>query len=131
MKRLLLAATAYAIFGSFVILSAQAQIAPSPPPTAVQGGNATLAVTTSSARVALPSALATYPVVLVINTGASDAFVTFGTVAVTAALTNTPVPAGHALALWNSAAANLYIAAIGAGSTSLYIVQFNGTPFYR
>jgi hypothetical protein len=129
MKRLLLAAAL------LLPVTAYAQIAGSPPPNAVQGGSASLAVTTTSARIALPSSVSVYPVVLVINTGANDAFVNLGTVAVTAAVTNTPIPAGHALALTipNVPAAPVTnIAAITSTSTaSLYIVQFNGQPFYR
>lgn len=111
---------------------AKAQAPQSPPPVAVQGLAATLAVTAASARVQLPSPVATFPVVLVINNGTKDAFVRFGTVASVAVVTDIPVPTGHAIALYTSGA-NGYLAAIcgGADTTSLYVIQFNGQPFYR
>lgn len=115
-----------------IIQPVLAQAPPTPPPTATQGGAATLAVTATSARVLLPSSVAAYPVVLVINNGTKDAFVRFGTVASVAVVTDIPVPTGHAIALTTSGA-NAYLAAIcgGTDTTSLYIVQFNGRPFYR
>lgn len=111
---------------------AHAQAPQSPPPVAEQGLAATLAVTAASARVQLPSSVTTFPVVLVINNGTKDAFVRFGTVASVAVTTDIPVPTGHAIALYTSGT-NVYLAAIcgGTDTTSLYLIQFNGQPFYR
>ena len=131
MKRITIVACVVAGFLFGAAFSAYGQPA-SPPPNAVQGLAVTLAVTAVSARVQLPSSIATFPVVLIINNGLKDAFVTFGTVAVNAVVTNIPVPAGHALAL-QTTGTGTYLAAICAGTdtTSLYVVQFNGQPFYR
>lgn len=128
MKRLLVAVVAL-LCGIVPVLAQSPQ---APPPAAVQGGAASLAVTATSARVLLPSALTTYPVVLVINNGTKDAFVRFGTVASVAVTTDIPVPTGHAIALYTSGT-NIYLAAIcgGTDTTSLYAIQFNGTPMYR
>lgn len=134
MKRLLAVAT-IAMVGAIWLYAASvtlAQAPQSPPPVAQQGAAATLAVTATSARVLLPSSVVTYPVVLVINNGTKDAFVRFGTVASVAVVTDIPVPTGHAVALYTSGA-NVYLAAIcgGADTTSLYAIQFNGSPVYR
>lgn len=133
MKRFLVLMALLEMAGVCVAATAVLAQAPqSPPPAAAQGLAATLAVTAASARVALPSSVATFPVVLVINNGTKDAFVRFGTVASVAVVTDIPVPTGHAVALVTSGA-NIYLAAIcgGTDTTSLYVVQFNGQPMYR
>lgn len=87
-------------------------------------GDTTLAVTTTSARVALPTADKS---VLIRNTGSSDAYIAFGTVAVNAATTNTLIPAGQAVAF--DVGTGTYIAAITAsGSTSLAVTTGTGLP---
>jgi hypothetical protein len=85
-------------------------------------GNAVLAVTTSSARVALGSADGS---ALINNTGAVTVYVKFGSVAVTAATTDTPILAGQTVNL--SAGVNAYIAAITAsGSSNITITTGTG-----
>lgn len=89
-------------------------------------GNATLAASTTSSRVALPSADDT---TLVQNLGASTAYVVFGGASVTAATTATPVAPGMAIAL--DAGANTHLAAITAsGSTSLAVTTGTGLPAF-
>lgn len=79
----------------------------------VPTGNATLAVSNVSARVALPSA---GPTALITNTGNVPVYVKFGDVTVTAATTDTPIPAQQSIAL--NIGSNTYIAAITASGTS-------------
>lgn len=117
---------------ALIIGRAEAQAPSSPPPYALQGLGATLAVTAASARVLLPSPVTTFPVVLVINSGAKDAFVRFGTVASVAVTTDIAVPSGRALALATSGP-GIYLAAIcgGTDTTTLYLSQWNGAPTFR
>ncbi|MGZ3398164.1 MAG: hypothetical protein ACXWKX_03285 [Caulobacteraceae bacterium] len=87
-------------------------------------GNTSLAVTTSSARVALPSADTT---VLIRNPGAVSVFVRFGGSSVTAATTDFEIPAGWAFAF--NADVNTYVAAItGSGSATLSVSTGTGIP---
>ena len=74
---------------------------PSPPPIAVAGGVATpLAVTASSGRTALVSAIAQFPVAWLINDGPSELFFALGGNTVTATTGGIPLPAGVSLAVW-------------------------------
>lgn len=87
-------------------------------------GNASLSVTTSSARVAFGSVDTS---MVVQNTGSATAYVKTGDVTVTAATTDTPIPAGASYA-FNTGGSG-YIAAITAsGSTSLRITTGTGLP---
>lgn len=91
-------------------------------------GNATLSVTTSSARVALAtnSSNGSYNAI-VTNTGAVDAHIALGSVTVTAATTDFLVPAGQ----WRGIAigSQTYLAAItGSSTTTLDISTGKGTP---
>lgn len=116
---------------------AQAQIAPpSPAPVSILSGQVSLAVTSSNARVALPSTAASAVAVTIYNKGTVDAFVALGTVTATATSGGTCaagiagpsclVPAGTAITFYSDAT---YVAAITASSTtSLVIYQGNG-PF--
>lgn len=90
-------------------------------------GNTTLALTTTSARVALPSADTT---VVVRNTGSVDAEISLGGSSVTATTSNFLLPAGSAVSL--SAVGSTYIAGITvSGSTSLAISTGTGTPEFQ
>lgn len=134
MKRLLAVFTVIMLSVGWVFTASLtlAQVPTAPPPNSVQGLEVTLAVTATSGRAQLPSSIATFPVVLVVNTGAKDAFVRFGTVTSVAVVTDLPIRAGHALALYTSGTGT-YLAAIcgGADSTSLDLYQFNGPPVYK
>ena len=89
-------------------------------------GNATLAASTTSSRVALPTADDT---TLLQNTGSVTAYVAFGSASVTATTTSTPVPPGMAVAL--DAGTNTHLAAITAsGSTTLTITTGVGLPAF-
>ena len=81
---------------------------------APNGATAQLAVSTTSARVALPVGAT----VMVYNTGSNAAFVAFGSNAVTATTANDEIPAGGALPF--APGSNSFLAAITAsGATSL------------
>lgn len=89
-------------------------------------GNTTLAATTSSARVALPSADTT---VVVQNTGSVAAYLKLGNGSVTAATTDFLLPAGQVAVL--SAGANVDLAAItSSGAVTLNIATGTGTPTF-
>lgn len=89
-------------------------------------GDATLAVTTSSASVALPNTDST---IIIVNNGAADASFKLGTGSPTAATTDHFLGTGRAIAV--SIGANTSLAAITAsGSTSLKIMQGTGSPFF-
>jgi hypothetical protein len=90
----------------------------------VAGGQANLSVSTSSARVALPSA---DPVAILTNTGASSLFFKFGSSSVTAATTDIFLAAGQSVAVGVNSQA--YIAAITPSSVStLQITTGAGSP---
>lgn len=109
---------------------AQAQTPPIPPPISTIGGNNTLAVTTSTARIVLPADVKTYPAVLLYNDGLNQVFVTLGASGVVATSGSIPLSPGGCMAVW-TAPANGYVAAITAGGTStLRIMQFSGNPTY-
>ncbi len=103
-----------------------AQVPPQPPGVAALGGQTSLAVTATTGRVALPAACPAFCAITVYNAGDKTAFVKLGSSTVTAATTDTAVPAGLALVIW--VASNTYIAGItgGADTTTLYIYQGNG-----
>lgn len=87
-------------------------------------GAAVLAVTTTTARVALPSADST---VLLTNNGAADFNFKLGGSGVTAATTDYLLPAGRSIVV--AAGANTYVAAITASSSSsLAIITGTGSP---
>jgi hypothetical protein len=110
-------------------IAANAQNPPTPPSVAVLGGHASLAVTTGTARVALPVAVATFPAVTLINDGANEVFFKLGASSVTAAVTDVPLPAGASVTLFGGP--NTYVAAITSSSTStLRVIQFNGSPYF-
>jgi len=106
-----------------------AQAPPSPPAASTVCANTTLAVTGSSARVALPSTTATCKVVTLVNDGTSEVFVKFGDNTVTATTNDIPIPAGASPAIWT---AGTYVAAISAGgSSNLRVIQGNGPLAFR
>ena len=113
-----------------------AQPAPStPPPFSVMAPvSATLAVTVASARVQLPNSLAQFPLVSIINDGATEVFVSIGGATVTAtacgSTTGTcaslPVPAGQTISGFVGAG---YVAAItGTATSTVRLIQYNGHP---
>lgn len=87
-------------------------------------GNTTLAATTTTNRVVLPSADTS---VLVQNLGAATAYVKFGTVAVNATLTDTPVLPGQSL-VFNSGASTYLAGITSSGTASLTITTGSGVP---
>lgn len=96
------------------------------------GATASLAVTSSTGRVALTQAPTntTELTVIVYNSGSNDAFVKFGTVSVTATTGNMPVPAGTQVQFSVPNGTAAYIAAITASSTTtLKITSGTGTLY--
>ena len=84
---------------------------------------ASLSVTTSSSRVALPSGTT----VIVYNTGLNDAYVTLGNASVVAATSNDVVKAGGWMAF--SVGSNAYLAAVEiSGPTSVSLSGGSGLP---
>lgn len=88
-------------------------------------GTTTLAVTTTSARVAFPTA---DPTAVIRNTGTADAYLVFGTNTVVATTgTGTLLPAGQAVA-YNVGTATNVAAITASGSTNLSITTGTGLP---
>lgn len=109
-----------------------AQAAPpfNPPPVATYGGSVSLPITSTSANVLLPANVSTYPVVEVINDGASIAFVAQGGSSVVATTSSIPIQPGRSRA-FPLAQGNSYIAGVvTAGVSVLRVVQWNGAPTY-
>lgn len=126
MKRLLLA------LGLMIgTMPVYAQAPPTPPAVSVVCNAQTLAVTGTSANVALTTAPdAACDAVTILNDGATEVFVAMGGSAV-AALTTTgiPIPTGKSITMW---ANGTYVAAITSTSTStIRIIQANGEFAYR
>lgn len=90
---------------------------------APNGSTATLAVTTSTGRVALPAGT----VVLVSNTGSTTAFAKLGSGSVTAATTDIPIFGNSTIAM--TVGANVDLAAITASGTTTLNLQ-GGTGLY-
>ena len=65
-------------FLALSIIGAHAQTPPTPPTLSIITGSASLAVTTTSARVLLPNPIATSPVATITNTGSVVAYVLRG-----------------------------------------------------
>ncbi len=87
-------------------------------------GAASLAVTGSTGRVALPNADTT---VILQNTGTTNLFFKLGTVAVTAATTDYSLPSGYSMAV--QITTETHVAAITASSTTtLKVIQGTGIP---
>lgn len=104
-----------------------AQAPPSPPPASVLSGQVSLAVTTSSARVALPSGSASANVITIYNQGGTDAYFALGSSSVVATTSSIYLPTTGHITIWSGNSA--YVAAItAAGSSTLKIYQGNG-PF--
>jgi hypothetical protein len=102
---------------------------PSPPPVAIVGGNASLAVTAASARVILPVDTTIYPAVLLLNDGAAELFWKAGDSSVVATAANFPLPPGDVIQVWLGNATN--IAAItSSGTSTLRVIQANGAVLY-
>jgi hypothetical protein len=115
-----------------------AQPAPSSPPafSVIAPISGTIAVTTSTARIQFPNSTTRYPVVLIINEGAAEVFVSIGGATVTAAAcasttgtcNSIPLPAGQGIAGFVGAG---YVAAIaGTGTAVVRVVQFTGAPWF-
>lgn len=117
MKRLLLA--------SLLLLAA---------PALAQGGpalypsaGASLSVTSSSSRVALPNTAPLATSLWLMNDGATEAFYAFGSATVAATTSSPPIPAGSCQAV--DSGKQPYIAAITASSTTtLRLIQGTGMP---
>lgn len=113
-----------------------AQVAPVPPPYSSMGGYVPLSVTTSSARIALPSTVATFGAITVYNEGTNGAYfaiggssvaaVTTGGACQTGALTMCYVAPGTHITVW-AGVGTTHIAAITASSTTtLRVYQATG-----
>lgn len=117
----------------FFACAAFAQVPPTPPGLAVvYPATANLAVTTASARVALPATnAAQFNTVCVFNAGTSPAYMALGTSTVTATTSGIYVPASRGICVW-AASTVTNVAAITATSTAtLIIYQANGpVPIY-
>lgn len=87
-------------------------------------GNASLAVTTTTARVAFGSADTS---MVIQNTGSATAYIRTGTVAVNALITDTPIPAGGSYA-FNTGGQGFIAAITASGSTTLRITTGTGLP---
>lgn len=94
------------------------------------GGRATLAVTVSSARVALPADRTLYPAVLIapIAGNTAQVYYNLGDATVTATTSNFAMPTGGICFTVNAGTSNAYIAAIGSGSTTLFVTQLQNCP---
>jgi len=120
------------MIGNMAANRAHAQTPGSPKTQAILGGIATLAVTTTSANVALPAISTQYPVVTLLNDGTSEIFVRLGNSSVTATTSYLPIPSGISITVWVSsplwnASPATYVAAItSTGSSTLRILQANG-----
>lgn len=118
------------LLAALLVLGADAALAqvtpPSPPGYALLGGYAPLAVTASSARVALPANTTAYGAVTVVNYGTKDAFVALGNSSVAATTSSIPIRAGKHLTLKIGAATNLAAICGGADTTTLDLYQGNG-----
>jgi len=109
---------------------------PTPPPYSILGGSVPLAVTNSSANVALPASTTPYGAITVYNSGSVDAYIALGGNAVVATTGGTctaaggPGPSclvrgGSAITIW--AGSSTYVAAItSASTTTLTIYQASG-----
>ncbi len=88
------------------------------------GGTVSLAVTATTGSVALSAAGSS---VEVQNTGLTICFVKLGASAVTAAVTDYPVPAGQSKVIGRNPNTDTYIAAItSSGTTTLYATTGEG-----
>ena len=98
---------------------------PTPAPTSVVAGQVALSVTTSSARVALPSAADSAGAITIYNKGTADAYYALGSSSVTATTASIQIPASTFVTVWRGT--STFLAAITASSsTSLVIYQANG-----
>ena len=88
--------------------------------TFVPSGSASLAVSSASSRVALPTAGSNLTAV-VTNSGAAISYIVLGGSSVTATASNIPVQPGQTVALLQ--AANTYVAGITASGTSSLLIQ--------
>lgn len=107
--------------------AAEAQSAPPPSPVSVLYGTVVLAVSSGSARVALPASAAPYIGLTICNDGSSDAYFALGDVTVTATTSSFVSKAGSCLSgLWAANASYLAATTSGSGVTALTIYQGNG-----
>lgn len=107
---------------------AQAQTAaPNPAPVSVLVGTVPLAVSNTSARVALPASGSPYIGLTICNDGSVDAYFALGDVTVTATTNSFVSKAGSCLSgLWAANASYLAAITSGSGVTALTIYQGNG-----
>jgi hypothetical protein len=123
-----------ALLLSLLVSPALAQTAPTPDPVSIYMASVPLAVTGASARVQLPSASVSAAALTISNDGASDVCIAKGTVTVVAtnaclsgASTSTSflIVAGRTITIFKNSS-ETYVAAIGAGASTLHIYQSNG-----
>src|SRR3984957_14434116 len=106
---------------------AQAGVTTYPAPWG-QTGYTTLAVSSSSANVALPGNLTNGSIANVCNIGTTDGFALLGNSSVTAAVTNVRVPAGGCVPL-NPVGQTTIAGITATGTTTFAISVGQGTPF--
>lgn len=118
-----------------VPIAAFSQVAPTPPGYSAIAGNASISATTSSSRVALPSASATFGAITVYNNGAVGAYFAIGSSTVVAAtsgscvtgtLTSCYLPPSSHITVWAGPGVTHIAGITGSGSTTLVVYQANG-----
>lgn len=94
------------------------------------GGRATIAVTTSSARAALPADRSLYPAVLITPIVAStqQTYYAIGDGTVAATTSSFALPPGGICITVGTGTTQSNIAVIGAGATTVFITQFQNCP---
>lgn len=115
---------------SMPALTAAQTTPPTPPPAPIQAaGPVSLAVTTSSARVAMTAAPGTYPVVTLYNAGAAEAFCLpgDGTVVATVSVYLVSVPPKGFRYFWDSTDTNI-ACIVTASTATIRVTQGNGAP---
>lgn len=115
------------VFALLIVLVMIGAAPPAPPPGSVLMGIASLSVSASSSRVALPSTNPSAAFATLLNDGSSEAFFKIGNSSVVATTDDYPLPVGNSISLYVGNVT--YVAAITAtGTTTLRVYQANG-PF--
>lgn len=101
---------------------------PTPPPSSILGGSAALSATSVSSRVALPGAIATFPVVAVFTTGAVTAYCAGGNSSVVAT-TSSPIVVVPGYPISTVLFGATHLACItAAGTAPIVVTSWNGAP---
>lgn len=123
--------TGYLMLFACLASLARAASPPTPPSIAVLGGNNNLAISGTTAAIALPVSSATFPIVELLNDSPGTVFVVLGSSSGVVATTGgLPIQPGRSRALWLTNGAS-WVAGITSGATGLLrVVQWNGAPTY-